>query len=109
MRKYAITLGFTGKLFESLIKAGNILSKEMNINYIFSEHAKLHIAIIAGETNKLELISKAIKRIKYKKFKLKTLGFGVFANKKPLFRYDLCFMMSQKIYSYNIGMICFIM
>ena len=84
MRKYAITLGFTGKLFESLIKAGNILSKEMNINYIFSEHAKLHIAIIAGETNKLELISKAIKRIKYKKFKLKTLGFGVFANKKPL-------------------------
>ena len=84
MRKYAITLGFTGKLFEGLIKAGNILSKEMNVNYIFSAHAKLNIPIVAGETNKLELITKMIKRIKYKKFKLKMLGFGVFANKKPL-------------------------
>jgi len=83
MRKYAIALGFKGKLYNNIIKAWRIFEKSMDIKYMSTSHALPHITIISGKTKKIEKIYKKLKKIKIKKFKLKSPGLGIFANKDP--------------------------
>ena len=83
MKKYAIALAFKGKLLEELLNAWNILDKEMKINSISSHSPRPHITINSGELNNIDKIIKILKKIKFKKFKIMSLGIGIFANKEP--------------------------
>ena len=83
MKNYAIALGFKGKLYSNIIKAWQIFEKSMDIKYMSTSHAFPHITIIAGKTKNIEKIYKKLKKIKIKKFKLKSPGIGIFANKDP--------------------------
>ena len=83
MRKYAIALGFKGKLYNNIIKAWRIFEKSMDIKYMSTSHTLPHITIISGKTKNIEKIYKKLEKIKIKKFKLKSPGLGIFANKDP--------------------------
>ena len=54
MRKYAIALGFKGKLYNNIIKAWRIFEKSMDIKYMSTSHALPHITIISGKTKNIE-------------------------------------------------------
>jgi len=84
MKQYAIALAFKGKLLKELLNAWHILDKEMKINAIPSLSPRPHITINAGELNNTEKIIKILKKIKFKKFKLTSLGIGIFAKKEPI-------------------------
>mgnify|MGYP001373540747 FL=1 len=83
MKKYAIALGFKGKLYSNIVKAWQIFENSMNIKYMSTSHALPHITIISGKTKNIEKIYKKLEKIKIKKFKLKSPGLGIFANKDP--------------------------
>jgi len=83
MKNYAIALGFKGKLYNNIIRAWKIFEKSVGIKYISTFHTQPHIVIIAGKTKNIEKIYKNLKKIKINKFKLKSPGLGVFANKEP--------------------------
>ena len=55
----------------------------MNIKFKSTDHALPHITIITGKTKSIEKIYKKLKKSKIKKFKLKSPGMGIFANKEP--------------------------
>ena len=55
----------------------------MNIKFMSTDHALPHITIISGKTKSIEKIYKKLKKSKIKKFKLKSPGMGIFANKEP--------------------------
>ena len=83
MKKYAIALGFKGKIYSNLIKAWNTLEKKININYISTREDEPHIDIIAGNLKNVEKLFKLVKKLKVKKFKIKSPGLGIFANYEP--------------------------
>ena len=83
MKNYAIALGFKGKLYDNLIKAWQILEKKMNIKYISTRRSEPHIDIIAGSIQNVEKLFKILKKIKIKKFKIKSPGLGILANNEP--------------------------
>ena len=83
MKNYAIALGFKGKLYDNLIKAWQILEKKMNIKYISTRRSEPHIDIIGGSIQNIEKLFKILKKIKIKKFKLKSPGVGILANNEP--------------------------
>ena len=83
MKNYAIALGFKGKLYNNIIKAWRIFEKSMDIKYMSTSHTLPHITIISGKTKNIEKIYKKLEKIKIKKFKLKSPGLGIFANKDP--------------------------
>ena len=83
MKNYAIALGFRGKPYDNIIKAWQILEKNMNIKYVSTLTPEPHIDIITGSTKNIEKIFKILKKIKIKKFKLKSPGVGILANNEP--------------------------
>ena len=83
MKNYSIALGFKGKLYNNINKALKIFKKDMNIKHMSTNHTEPHITILSGRTKNIDKIYKKIKKIKLKKFKLKSPGLGVFANKDP--------------------------
>ena len=83
MKNYAIALGFKGKLYDNLIKAWQILEKKMNIKYISTRRSEPHIDVIAGGIQNAEKLFKILKKIKIKKFKIKSPGLGILANNEP--------------------------
>ena len=83
MKNYAIALGFKGKLYNDINKALKIFKKDMNIKFMATNHASPHITILSGKTENIDKIYKKIKKLKLKKFKLKSPGMGIFANQDP--------------------------
>ena len=83
MKNYAIALGFKGKLYNDINKALKIFKKDMNIKFMATNHASSHITILSGKTENIDKIYKKIKKLKLKKFKLKSPGMGIFANQDP--------------------------
>ena len=83
MKNYAIALGFRGKPYDNIIKAWQILEKNTNIKYVSTFTHEPHINIIIGSTKNIEKIFKILKKIKIKKFKLKSPGLGILANNEP--------------------------
>ena len=68
MKKIAVALGFKGTLYNDILKAWNILEKDMGINYMSKYHSLPHITTIAGKTKDIEKIYKALNKIRIKKF-----------------------------------------
>ena len=83
MKNYAIALDFRGKAYDNIIKAWQILEKKMNIKYISIRSSEPHIDIIGGSIQNIEKLFKILKKIKIKKFKLKSPGVGILANNEP--------------------------
>ena len=83
MKNYAISLGFRGKPYDNIIKAWQILEKNTNIKYVSTLTHEPHINIIIGSTKNIEKIFKILKKIKIKKFKIKSPGLGILANNEP--------------------------
>ncbi len=84
MRKISIALGFKGKFYSKILKAWDILDKKLKIKHIKNNTSEPHINIISGtiQKNKIDKLYLKIKSIKAQKFKIKSPGLGIFANKK---------------------------
>ena len=55
----------------------------MNIKYISTRRSEPHIDIIGGSIQNVEKLFKILKKIKIKKFKIKSPGLGILANNEP--------------------------
>ena len=78
-----ISLGFSGKLHKNIYKAWKILDKDFKVNYIKKRTTHPHITLVAGSTNNIKEIHQILKNLKIKRFKLKSPGLAIFANKDP--------------------------
>ena len=85
-KEISIALGFEGSLNSKLKSSWKILKEEFNINYISEHSCKPHISLHAGsikETNLRELAIR-LKKLKLRKFIIKSPGAGIFISKKPI-------------------------
>lgn len=84
-KKIAFALSFKGNLINNINLSWKILNKEFNINFLFKNNCMPHITLYAGEVDKknIKKIIKLLKKFKFKKFKLKSPGITIFAEKKP--------------------------
>ncbi len=80
---YAIVLTFDKSTNDKLIKVWGILKQNYKIKYICSRSPIPHLTLISGRLKKKIDINK-IKKKKFKKFNLRPLGLGIFANDLPL-------------------------
>ena len=83
MKTIGISLGFYGKLHKDVYKAWKSLDKNFKINYIKKRSTHPHITLIAGKTKDIKKIHKVLLNLKIKRFKLRSPGLGIFANKNP--------------------------
>ena len=83
--KFCIALGFSGGIIKKINKSWEILSKKFKMKYVSNNNCVPHITLVSGVLNldNQNLAYKILKNIKYKKFKLKSPGLAIFANKKP--------------------------
>ena len=80
----AITITFQGKVNNILLKSWKVLNDELKIKYISSRSPKPHITLKSGYIKNISQIKKIFRTNKIKKFKIKSLGLGIFANNDPL-------------------------
>ena len=85
-KQISIALGFEGSLNNKLKSSWDILKEEFNIHYISQNNCKPHISIHAGSIKESSLRGLAIKlkKLKFRKFKIKSPGAGIFISKKPI-------------------------
>lgn len=84
-KKIAVTLSFDGDLNNKINLSWKILDKEFNINYLSKNNCRPHITLYAGEIKERNIkeMKDLLKKLKLKKFQLKSPGIAVFAEKKP--------------------------
>ena len=84
-KQISIALGFDGDLNKEIKYSWKILNKEFNINFISQNSCKPHISLLAGKIkeNNLTEIILSLKKLKLKKFKIKSPGSAIFINEKP--------------------------
>ena len=82
--RFAITIGFSGKILNEIKSFKKSLKKD-DVKFMYYDHALPHITVLAGETNlsNQKKIFIKLKKEKIKKFKLSSPGLGVLANKFP--------------------------
>tara|TARA_B100002051_G_scaffold46179_1_gene40760 strand:+ start:397 stop:939 length:543 start_codon:yes stop_codon:yes gene_type:complete len=80
----AVVITFDKKTNDKIIDSWEILKKKFNVKFISSRSPKPHLTIKSGFVGNIPYFLNQIKKKKFKKLKLNSLGFGVFANKHPL-------------------------
>lgn len=80
----AIVITFDKQTNTKIFDSWRILKKKFNIKFISSRSPKPHLTIKSGFVRNIPYFLQKLKKKKFKKFKLNSLGFGVFANKYPL-------------------------
>ena len=83
--KFCVALGYSGKIIKKTVISWQILDKKFNVKYVRDNNCIPHITLLSGDVylNKQNTIYEILKKFKFKKFKLKSPGLGIFANKKP--------------------------
>ena len=80
----AITLGLKGSYFNKINRCWYILDKKFNINYISSRSPKPHITLISGYSRDIKAVVNKLKKIKTKKFSIKSIGLSLLLMRDPL-------------------------
>ena len=80
----AIVITFDKKTNTKIFDSWRILKKKFNIKFISSRSPKPHLTIKSGFVRNIPYFLQKLKKKKFKKLKLNSLGLGIFANQNPL-------------------------
>ena len=80
----AIVITFDKQTNTKIFDSWRILKKKFNIKFISSRSPKPHLTIKSGFVRNIPYFLQQLKKKKFKKLKLNSLGLGIFANQNPL-------------------------
>jgi 2'-5' RNA ligase len=85
-KKISIAFSFDGNLINKLKYSWKILKNNFNINYISKNNCQPHISLCAGSIKEIDLekLTIKLKELKFRKFKIRSPGAGIFISEKPI-------------------------